>query len=445
MLTGSPILDFDGNRWVIKKNALHPINVFNDIAGPKWVVTDFGGATFDVETISGPPSHAAPLIERRLRDSGDLDSAGRIIVHHTHRAGGTTTVFYTAVEAKTFAHYHDHALEQSDHCLLIPIGALMLRYLQKTHGGPRAAVLRQGRHLYLLIADKKTVIGVANAIGFSAEVDDMKQAVENLAGSLLRIQDEEKLQLKSIQWLNWYRDEVGQADLPNYLQEVCSVPVDVEKDKELSDGSQVYRSSLHKLLATARDSDSANDPGSRTLFKLEKYLPLAAVLLISVCLGVFGVAWRWQEIATGHEKMLASESITEVQSALEELSSRLPPATPAFVSSEQARQFFSFTDKLYMARQAQDIFKIINDIGEARPPALRISALSFTAGEHGDTVVITGDSDSSVIDAPIGLDHLNKNLVQRGYRPAGEKVTGNKDMLNGFQLTYSLEGSDGKI
>lgn len=442
MVIGSNIIDFDGKRWVLNKNSLTPIEQFADISGVKRVVTDFDGAMFDVETIAGPPSHAAPLIERRLRDQGVLDSAGRVLIHHTAHTGGTTTAFYSAISAKTFGAYHDEAEQQKDHCLLLPVASLLYRYLLSSKDKSGALIFRQSRYLYLLIVVDGEVVGATQALGFSSGVEDMRPAVENLVEQLNRIEKDTGYELDSITWLNWAEAESEGDDLPLFFEEKSGISIEMVAQKSLFDGAVTYQSSLDELLACMDDADAANDASGRVFLKIEKFLPIAVVLLISCCAGLFGANLFWSEETKRMEAKLQSSEVAGVRASIAEIGSRLPPTLPPFVSSKEMTDLYGFLDRLNRNRLIIPLQKVLHDVDEARPDEVEISGITFTSDYTGVTIVLDGHSDAELLDATRSFDRFGNELAEQGYMIANSTQGEKQKKPDDFQLNLTLEKSN---
>ncbi len=145
---------------------------------PATVVTDFdeaalGSYRFD----AGKPSYAAALIEKRARAEGLTDGAAHVIVHRARAVQGGLQTFHTVVPLELWQRMLEWASQQADHCIVLPLGALLCAGVGTGH----ARMLRAGRTLHFFGESKAGLhYQGTNAMGRGA--DDLQAAVRVLSG-----------------------------------------------------------------------------------------------------------------------------------------------------------------------------------------------------------------------------------------------------------------------
>jgi len=75
------LLDMSGQVWQTHTDTLLAPEQFDALPGPTVVITDYQAAPFGVEALPAHHQNLAPLLEKRLRDAGDIDSLARVIIH----------------------------------------------------------------------------------------------------------------------------------------------------------------------------------------------------------------------------------------------------------------------------------------------------------------------------------------------------------------------------
>ncbi|GAB3740691.1 hypothetical protein GCM10028794_25670 [Silanimonas algicola] len=163
------------------------------------VLTDFDGAVSDVASLEGSPSHAVALIERRLRSDGLIDGDAKVLVHQVRTVGNGYQALYTAVPLDRWQQLFAWADQQDDHCLLVPVVALLWKRLRPGQG----VVLHSGRKLVFLASLRSGPV-YASALAFSDSRADLAMTVAALgerAGMLLSAGDDGAVDAPTIEWI----------------------------------------------------------------------------------------------------------------------------------------------------------------------------------------------------------------------------------------------------
>jgi len=436
------VVNLDGAWWLLEGDSLRCVDGLEAINEPVRVVTDFNGAVIDIETINGPGSYAAPLIEKRLREAGTLDGPGRVLVHASQRGGGTTRVLYSAVAAETYAEYFSQAAQRPDHCLLFSLVSALYRQAIAADDGAGAVVFRHGRQLELLVASGRDLVGTAHATAFSTREEDMEQAVSSLAKAFRKMTAELVEPPARMRWFSFAEVEDNLDALPGRMAALSGTPVDPAVADTLNTARGTVHTSLLELLAGLRSADAVNGVNSRVLYQAERAVPLVAGFLLAVSLALFGVAWHWSAQTEQMRSQIQAASREDAGMALQRMAASLPEAGKALYESSAVHKQLALLTRLDVALAAPDLRRIVRDIGDATPVGMRIVGISFATTATGGAIAIDGVVQKALRLAMGDVQQLTAALRARGYRISGG---GAMDEHNSFRLTVNWEPDHDQI
>lgn len=136
-----------GERWYrVTDQSLEEIAPWPRLAAPARVV--FAGETLlvmGVERLEGKRSHAAARIEKRLRQEGLVEGPAHVRIESALSVPGGVKAFFGAVALEFWQRLSHWADGQPEHCLLLPLSALLARATDKG----RACVAFDGARLHL--------------------------------------------------------------------------------------------------------------------------------------------------------------------------------------------------------------------------------------------------------------------------------------------------------
>ena len=146
---------------------------------PSVVITDFEEASIGCYRFDGgKAAYALPMIEKRARTEGLTDGAAHVIAHRVLSLHGGFQSFHSIVALDYWQRVQQWATEQKQHCLLVPLGALLCTRVSAR----QARVLCMGRTLHCFGQNDAGLFhATANAIGQGPE--EMLAAVRVLTFS----------------------------------------------------------------------------------------------------------------------------------------------------------------------------------------------------------------------------------------------------------------------
>lgn len=162
----------------LHEGALTEVPAWLTLDRPSLVLTDFEEASVGSYRMDGgKPAYAIPMIEKRARSEGLVDGQAHIVVHRTLAVHGGYQTFHTLVGLEFWQRLQQWASQQKDHCILVPLGALLSDGLRPG----QARVVALGRSLHCFGHGHGGLFHAsANAIGRST--DDLLASVRVLHG-----------------------------------------------------------------------------------------------------------------------------------------------------------------------------------------------------------------------------------------------------------------------
>ena len=429
---GTPILNLTDQWLVVTDGKMRSIEGPEYVSGPKWIVTDFDASGSGVETVAGPSSYAPALIEKRLRTEGDLDGPGRVLVHTTRQVAGTSQVLFTAVAAAVYARQCERCADESDHCLLMPLTAVLSRRA-RLDGDNVAIVLRHGRVLDLLVNLNGHPEAVARSTAFSESSQDIEGAVHRLAGEFGDIIRENNLQPERVHWYGLPGQEQEDAGLAQLFEALSKVEV------TCPEAARSKGAGFQRFLDAAKAADAVGSAPARISYRLENAMPAMAAVMIALCLAVFGADWRWTYLSGKIEQELSQGAASSIKDSLQQKALSL--ITLAQEQAVVSAAHFDFITRLDEARRAPDLRKILRDIREATPQGVRILGIGLSNSNRGPRVAVAGTSEKPLPDVVRDLERFGAALRERGYI-VDERSSGAMNEDNIFRLSLKLDATN---
>ncbi len=321
-------------RW--SDGALEEMEPWGRVKGITLVVTDFEEAPMGCYRFDGGKgAYALPMIEKRARAEGVIEGVAHIVAHEVLPAADGFQTFHTAVALEFWQRLQQWATQQRDHCLVMPLGALLADRL----GPLQARVVRLERTFH---CHMHTSAGPAYvcATAVSDRIDDMRTAVRVLAG-LTRI-DLGRGVKAPVQWVNLLlQDEASEGILlAEWNDSAVLHGVPVRPARTADNVSAVSVAGLIALLSDTGIGGAVNPPLQRFAWQSERFVLPAAVVCTALAVGLFTLgAYFHGESAKQHD------ANARFRTELAQLESRI-----AKVSSEQPNPGYlavaSFASKL---------------------------------------------------------------------------------------------------
>jgi hypothetical protein len=442
-LDTSMVLDLAGKQWLLKGKSLVAIADINEVNGPRVIVTDFGDALTRVETIAGVKQYAEAIIEKRLRDQGDTDGASKVLILDSESNSNTTRALYTAVSAEKFAQYWSFAKQHSDHCLLIPIAALMLRLAKSKGKGCHAAVMQYEQHVEMLITLNGHSYASLRVTSSSMANDDWQRAINYLAAEMQQVAVNCGREIDSVTWVDWNPElfeDAEQLGLPAKLSATLAMSVNPLTPKKLSHGKLQFSSGLPALLNMAKSTDAISSAVAKSLYYAERALPWVAGILLAASGALIASGIYWQNAAQNQQQQAVNLLSTVDSSALKLMQDKTAAFKQEF-DSKQADDYV-FISKLQSTIAMPSIAKMMSDVKQSMPEGVKVSLLALNNDKKDLASSPTGFIVEGRIFKPLAetnndLEYISQQLTQRGYRVHENGVI-NKDNNHVFRLLLTI-------
>ena len=282
----------EGWRWLGADGRAQWVEPFPTIKSPTSVLVAFENAYTGVMRFEGQAQYAAAFIERQVRQEGWLEGVGHVVLHRLERSHGGGLAFYTAVRLDAWQQIQSWAGQQSDHCLVYPANALL--------GGVEEGacrVLRIGRHLRFLVRNAEGLF-TQDAVGASADPDDMMVAADTLGGDLMR--QVNTASLGSVEWIAAAADgRDGEQRIADAMAERAGVGISLAPLASYADDQQETLSAVPNCLRQLGVSAAVNRPMDKLAWWQEAAAaPVAAAILV-LALALGGAGEYWRQVASG--------------------------------------------------------------------------------------------------------------------------------------------------
>ena len=340
---------------------------FPVLDAPAIVVTDFdeapmGSYRFD----GGKPAYAAALIEKRARAEGLTDGAAHVVVHRVQALRKGLQTFHTVVPLETWQRMLQWSSQQRDHCIVLPLGALLAAKVGTGH----ARIVRAGRTLHFFGQSKAGLHHLsANALGRS---DDDLQAAMRVLGGLTRSEIAKGI-AHPVEWASLLSADAAQdARLAEQWTSLADVSAEMLPATPVGTGA----STLPALVDRAGARAAVNPPVARLAWWSERLVAGVATVTGILALGLAALGFYVQGEART-ERASTAESRREVAA--------LEARVTAVNAAEIPQGFAPVAD---LARKLGDGARydpvpMLALLRDAAGPGIRIQRLRLDSGVAG--------------------------------------------------------------
>ncbi len=438
------IIDLDGKHWGLNGDQVVALQNIEDADGAKWVFSDFEGAFKRVESVASERRYCTAIIEKQLRDRGDTDGVSKVLPIAARTTSHTTNVLYTAVAAELFSSYWAMANQQKDHCLLIPMLSVLYRYGLSVPAENSAVLLQHGLSFDVLLISKSQPVSCISVTSSGPGADDWERVLHYLADQIKQVCTALKPPLSEIQWFSWDTEGItaGQG-LAEKLSDLIGIPVQQAAESSLRLDGKSFQSSLPSLLGWARVNDDVSGGRSKILYLSERILPWATALVLGISCALFAAGYYWQGAAQRDEEQVAQISQQISADEVAGISAQVTKnKLPSRTSAGQA--VLSFVPHLHQALLLPSLPKIVADIRDAAPVAMKVSGITLVPDQKIPQIIVDGQVDQDLQTANIDVGSFISELRERGYHVHDNGLLA-KDRSKHFQLVLTINEAQNEI
>lgn len=309
---------------------------WSQLQGPALVVVDFPDAVVGLQNCKGKAHFAAAQIEKTLRDQGAIDGESHVMLHRQLARGDMHQVFYTAIPSTVWQQYRVWADQQKDHCLLVPLAALLPRAAR----GGDAVILRAGKQL-LGYAERDGQLLFASAMAFGEQALDFTVPAASLISQLQDHQPKDG-QAWRLRWATvWVESAAFEQQLIDSLELPKGAQVQLLPQRSYAEnGVAAGASALPDLLKQLPLRAIAAPAMARLAWLTDRALPLLSAAIVAIAV-VFAVGAWWLHSQLAQER--------QVLAGLQEQAHSLQAQITA--ARELERPYASNEDNIQLARQ----------------------------------------------------------------------------------------------
>lgn len=368
---------------------------------PTLVVTDFEEAPLaSYRFDSGKTAYAVPMIEKRARAEGVIDGLAHILSHRVQSVRSGIQTFHTVVPLEFWQRLQQWAAQQRDHCILIPLGALLETGVRPGH----ARVLRLGRSLHLFGRSNAGFFYTsANAIGSTDA--HLFAAVRVLAGAA-RTEIDRGI-TASIEWGSLLASDPEQdMRLIAHWNQTANLAAIAMPAVTWRTATGSVASVLPALLERPGISAGVNPPLARAAWMSERLVAGVAAVTAVIALGLLGLGFYVNGQAE-QKRLAAAASLRQIAPLEARVTAANAMPTPA-----------GFAPVVEFARKLGDGLRydpvpMLALLRGASGADMRIQRLRLETGSTKDRAfVIDGVSDASGV---ASVSYLLSRLRDAGW------------------------------
>jgi len=421
------ILDLDGQMWLLNGKVATKISSLEKVNGPKVVLSDFKGALTGIETINTSKSYAPAIIEKQLRDRGDMEGASQVMILNAKKKAGATDIFFAAVPIGEFSSYLEAAKKQNDHCLYVPVWNAMLRSVQT---GVSVVVFQHGDVLDVVITEKKTVVHSIRVSSSSYGGQDWEAAINYLASEFNQLESEKGFTIEHIRWFDWC-GELSIGELVEKFESLTQRQVTLSNKQALQVDGKSCDSNLMSLMDNVSTCDAIKSESASYLFTFERLLPWVAGVALAVSTGAFMAGVNWQQSANDYKESTQNLLVSsQFEAKLRHVKNIIQASEDSPLNHDEA----NFINDVHSVAKLPSIPKMMGDVQSSINP-IHVTSLSMddSKEELQGGMVVEGYIDNGLDYATVQIQKLIHNLVAKGYQVQDNGFMA-KSGNNGFQI-----------
>lgn len=436
MKDATTILQIGGELFRLDGTRITSIESVTEVKGDKWIVTEFDGAVPRLLAVDAAMEHSEFVIEKRLRDIGELEGVGRVLSHHKRKLGpNSSEVFFTAVPADLFNTFVTSEQVDNSHQLVFSFNTLLALAVDRARPTrPMAALIEHGPNVSLLVADKRVIYGADRITSF--ETNDKAALLEGLTNALRSIEQNSHIKIGAIDYFRWLSIDGDSTEWLDSLAVSMDATLHRSTEKAVEIDNQRATSSLLGLLNALTWDRSSSDPEIKNRYRAKKLMPLTAIILGGLCAASLMIGLFFQGKAMG-----SNSDIKAIQASIAS-SAKARNAMEMAIEREGDQRMIDLAlsgpllmaESLRGASKTPSLVKILSDISSAAKGQVGFDQFKVTFPENRIALKLEGRIASA---SENGMQHYNEfiaGLANKGYSVVSSKIDTKEDAL-----TLSLE------
>lgn len=401
------ILSLDNSQYELAGRSLRGITSVADLDGDKMVFSDFEAAVPQIATVDSGGKYAHAVLEKQLRESGEIEAGGRLIVLLARNRGQRTTeLLYITTPP---VHGVESELER-DHeeyqYLLFPVQRLLSDALQAlAPRRPIAIMLVSDRHVDVLVADKRALYAAFRISALRAGAD-AELLSHNLQNALQAVEREFNIQIQKFHCLHLLTPANVDFGWIEALADARNIGCKTPRRMKVKVDDEPYFSSVLGQLRGMKAGSSCSPRTVITNYYANQALPWAAAALLACCaLALFVLLGRQQEAGR------LSAEIAALSSQLDARLAGVPAGTPDY------QPYLHIAGRLAYARSIPSLREVLGNVSSAaQDKATAIDEVQVDYQKDKVVVTLKGHTDKAQgSDSMAFYNRFISDLRTQGY------------------------------
>ena len=411
------LLDLKGKVWLANPETTGEVESLDALRGPAIVISDYHGAPFGVESLPAHHHNLAPLLDKRLRDEGDIDGLARVIIHARERQGDLARVCYTAVPLAVSMRYRRWVGQYDDHLLFVSLLEALLILARRLELDNGVLAFVSDDSVDVLVLQDGLALHASRQRLYGSDSGDQTRIAAFIAAQQSLFADREgKMDCLLLERSAGEGQSLIEALASSGLDNVRAVV------------------SAARLFEHLRVKHSDLDGTSRTLYLANRALPWVAAGMLALCLSSVVGGLYWKQEAHTLRASLSDVQVQSVHATVAEMEGALRGVESLALPQRERADFVHLAERV---RTTPDPANLIRHLRQTIPAGIELTEVGIVSDEAGVLIIVAGRSAS--VAAPFAAEErFVKALNGLGYEVVRREITsGLGNSLFRLALTWS--------
>jgi hypothetical protein len=409
----SRILDLDSQPVFVGDDGIVPLATLDGFSGPVRLITDFQGSAFGVESVTATRQTAKALLEKKLRERGDLDASSVLLVHRIEPAGSQCRVFYTAVAHEVYERYAQLAQARDDHFSVFPWAEAFACWTRAQDIQNGTVVWLAGQHADVVALVGGTVVAAERIRSFGHGEGVWRRIAHRIAAIVSEAGADVQDRAAGVQRAVWLVESPAADPASKGLVAQGLTGCTVVDWQPAATAHQPGRAAWHisrSLFDHLRIAQTSNTALQKLALLATRVAPAfgVAAFAASAAMALLAFSYQYQLAGTG-------ATLTEHGNASQALAQQLDRAVKdAERMSSAQRPLAAWFDQLSVARNTPELQQLVAKIRAAQPSNATVLEIGMVVEkkQHLITATAVAGSAEAAIEAE---NRFAENLKAAGF------------------------------
>jgi hypothetical protein len=389
-----------------------------------FIISDFS-AFPNFRQVRSPKNFSDIILEKKLREEGEVTGDNKIIVHHSNEISPQNTdVFYTPVPLNNYTQYPKKTNQIKQIQLLFCFHRLLYLLLEQKAKSENTCAIIFAYHnsIEILVGNRHNIVAFERLEFYSAETSINSDIdVDNIKKTLEFIQRSTNTRIDHLYGYSWLID-INAASWLDALGKKMSIQAFDGHSIKMELNDKLYRSSIAPLFELLTVNESISEKQTKLAYSLYYKMPLLTFFLLILNIG--GVFYYFdfkQQSQAISEKLVAFKRDNKQSNFTQVKQINYQPALNLAIELEAAKAKPSYAKillELMEAMETQNLM-IIDE--------LKLNYIDKENPEKNIPVAIElkGNVNKGFANGVIIVNNFVANLRNQGYTLVDSKITPN--------------------